>query len=163
MWFAMEPVPLAFAQSSPFHLEVVARVEARPERVFDILATGEGQEEWFHTFVECRWTGDARGVGAEREVVLKRFTAKERFLAWDRGKRLALHIYACTRPVTSAFLEDLTLAPEDGGKATRLTWQVHYKPTLLGRMLHRRVRRIFDRMFHATADGLARYAKAHPE
>ena len=89
MWFDTDPVPLEFTLSSPFHIETVTRIEASPERVFDILATGERQAEWFQDFVENRWTTANRGVGAEREVELKLLSVKERFLAWDRGRRLA--------------------------------------------------------------------------
>jgi uncharacterized protein YndB with AHSA1/START domain len=164
MWFDVEAVPLEFIVSSPFHIETVALIDAAPERVFDILATGEGQGEWFKDFVENRWTTTTRGVGAEREVELALFTVKERFLAWEPGKRLAFTIYGTTLPVTSATVEDMALeAVGDGkGRATRLTWRVHYRPTLPARLLHPVVRMIFRRLFKASAEGLARYAKAHP-
>jgi uncharacterized protein YndB with AHSA1/START domain len=162
MWFDMDPVPLEFTLSSPYQIETVTRIEATPERVFDILSTGERQVEWFQDFVENRWTTPTRGVGAEREVELKLLTVKERFLAWDRGSRLAFHIYATTLPFTAAAIEDMTLAPEDGGKSTRFTWRVHYRPTLLARLVHPLVRMIFSRLFRLSAEGLARYAKAHP-
>ena len=164
MWFDLEAVPLEFTESSPFHIETVAIIDATPERVFDILATGERQSEWFQDFVENRWTTAARGVGAEREVELKLFTVKERFLAWDRGKRLAFHIYGSTLPVTRATIEDMVLEAVDvrGARATRLTWRVHYRPTLPARLLHPLMRLIFGRMFKAGAEGLARYVKAHP-
>jgi uncharacterized protein YndB with AHSA1/START domain len=162
MWFDMDPVPLEFTLTSPFHIETVQRIEASPERVFDIMATGERQVEWFQDFVENRWTTETRGVGAERVVELKLLSVKERFLAWDRGRRLAFHFYATTLPVTTATIEDLTFAPEDGGKATRFTWRVHYRPTTLARLVHPLVRMVFGRLFRLSAEGLARYAKAHP-
>jgi len=164
MWFDLEPVPLEFTASAPFTIETVTLIDATPERVFDILSTGERQKEWFQDFVENRWTTEARGVGAEREVELELLTVKERFLAWDRGKRLAFHIYGSTLPVTRATIEDMTLEALDvrGARTTRLTWRVHYRPTLPARLLHPLVRLIFGRMFNASGEGLARYAKAHP-
>ena len=161
MWFEVEAVPLEFTLSSPFHIETVALIDATPERVFDILSTGEGQKEWFQDFVENRWTNAIRGVGAEREVELKLFTVKERFLAWDRGRRLAFHIHGSTLPITTATIEDMALEAV-GERSTRLTWRVHYRPTLPARLLHPIVKLIFRQLFKASAEGLARYAKAHP-
>ena len=164
MWFDLEAVPLQFTESSPFHIETVTLIDATPERVFDILSTGERQADWFQDFVENRWTTETRGVGAEREVELKLLSVKERFLAWDRGRRLAFHFYATTLPVTRATIEDMVLEAVDvrGARATRFTWRVHYRPTLPARLLHPLVRLIFGRMFKVSAAGLARYAKAHP-
>ncbi len=135
MWFDVEAVPLSFTQSSPFHIENVVILDAPPARVFQVLATGEGQEVWFKDFVANRWSSEARGVGAEREVALKLLKVKERFLAWDQDKRLAFHIYAITLPFADAMLEDWTIEPV-GEDKTRFTWRVHYKPSLLMRLVH---------------------------
>lgn len=162
MWFDVEGVPLTFTERSPFHIETVTRVEAKPERVFEIFATGEAQEEWFQDWVGVEWTTKPpHGVGSERVAKMKMLSVKERFLAWDPGKRLSFCIYGITLPLVSAMVEDLALAP-DGDGATTFTWRVHYRPTLLMRMVHPIGRAIFGKMFRASADGLARYAKAHP-
>lgn len=162
MWFDVEAVPLSFTEDSPFHIENVVLVDAPPARVFEIFATGENQTEWFQDFKGVRWTTLERSsVGAEREVELKLLTVKERFLAYEPGKRLSFHIYGITLPIVNAMLEDMTF--EDvGGRATRLTWRVHYRPKLVMRMVHPIARMIFGEMFKASAEGLARYAKAHP-
>ena len=47
-------------------------------------------------------------------------------------------------------------------RTSRLTWRVHYRPTLLMRAVHPIGRAVFGSMFKASAQGLARYAKAHP-
>jgi uncharacterized protein YndB with AHSA1/START domain len=161
MWFDVAPVPLSYTDNSPFHIENVVLLDAKPERVFHILATGEGQEGWFQDFVACRWSSGARAVGAEREVELKLLTVKERFLAWDQDKRLAFHIYAITLPFVKAMLEDWTLEAV-GDRATRFTWRVHYTPSLMMRIVHPIARMMFGEMFKASAEGLARYVKAHP-
>jgi uncharacterized protein YndB with AHSA1/START domain len=160
-WFDLEPVPLSFTESSPFHIETVQLIDAPPERVFAIVSTGEGQKEWFQDFVENRWTNHTHGVGGEREVELKLFTVKERFLAWEPGRRIAFHIYGSTLPVTSATIEDMQLEPV-GDRATRLTWRVHYRPNFAARLIHPIIRMVFRELFRSSAEGLARYAKAHP-
>jgi uncharacterized protein YndB with AHSA1/START domain len=162
MWFDVEPVPLSFTESSPFHLENVVVIEAPRARVFEILATGEGQREWFKDFVGCRWYGSGRGVGAEREIALKLLQVKERFLAWDQDERLAFHIYAVTVPLVTAMVEDWSLE-SIGPDKTRFTWRVHYRPSLLMQLAHPIVRGVFARMFKASAEGLVRWAAAHPK
>jgi uncharacterized protein YndB with AHSA1/START domain len=161
MWFDVEAVPLSFTESSPFQFENTVLLDAPPARIFDIWATGEAQETWFQDFVANRWTTATRGVGAEREVKLKMLTVKERFLAWEPGKRITFHIYGITLPLVSAMVEDLQFEPV-GDHATRMTWRAHYRPTLLMRMVHPIARMIFGELFKNSAEGLARYVKAHP-
>jgi uncharacterized protein YndB with AHSA1/START domain len=162
MWFDVEAVPLSFTESSPYHIETVTRIEAPPARVFEIWATAEAQVDWFQDWIGHTWTTkEPYGVGSERVANLKLLSVKERFLAWDPGKRMSFHIYAITLPLVKAMLEDMTFAP-DGEGATRFTWRVHYRPSLLMRMVHPIGRAIFGKMFRSSADGLARYAKEHP-
>jgi uncharacterized protein YndB with AHSA1/START domain len=162
MWFDVEAVPLSFTESSPHHIEASALIDAPPARVFEIMATGEGQKEWFQDFVACRWTSaPPHGVGAEREIELKALTVKERFLAWEPGKRLAFCVYGITVPLVSAMIEDMTFEDVGGGRATRFVWRVHYRPSLLMKVIHPIGRAIFGEMFRNSAEGLARYAKAH--
>jgi uncharacterized protein YndB with AHSA1/START domain len=160
MWFDLEAVQLNFTDSSPYQIENVFLLEAPPERVFQIWATGEGLAEWFHDFKAARWTSSERGVGAERNVELKMLSVKERFLVWDPGKRLAFHIHAITLPLVTAMLEDLTFEPA-GHRGTRFTWRIHYRTSLPMRLIHPLGRRIFGGMFKTSGEGLARYVKAH--
>jgi len=161
MWFDVEAVPLSFTESSPYRFENVVLIDAPPARVFDIWATGEGQKEWFQDFVANRWTSAAHGVNAEREVELKLLTVRERFLVWEPGKRLAFTMYGITLPLVKAMVEDIILEPA-GEHATRMIWRAHYAPSLLMRMIHPIGRMIFGELFKNSAEGLARYAKAHP-
>jgi uncharacterized protein YndB with AHSA1/START domain len=162
MWFDVEAVPLSFTRSSPYHIENTTSIEASAARVFEIIATGERQKDWFVDFVACRWTSpEPRGVGAEREVQLKLLTVKERFLAWDEGKRLSFHIHGITLPFVKAMLEDMVIE-STGERTCRVTWTVHYRPSLLMKLGHPIGRAIFGRMFRGSIQGLARYAAAHP-
>jgi uncharacterized protein YndB with AHSA1/START domain len=161
MWFDVDAVPLSFTQSSPFRFENTVLIDATPARVFQILATAEAQPEWFQDFIACRWSTTKRGVGAEREMQLERVSVKERFLAWDQDRRLAFHVFAVSFPFVKAMIEDMVLEPV-GDRATRLLWRVHYTPTLPMRVVHPLARRMFGAMFKTSAEGLARYAKAHP-
>jgi len=163
MWFDVEAVPLSFTESSPYRIENTTSIDAPAARVFQILATGERQEEWFQDFVACRWTTpEPRGVGAEREVALKLLTVKERFVAWEPGKRLTFHIHAITLPFVKAMLEDMVIEPT-GDRTCRFTWTVHYRPSLLMRLVHPVGRAVFGKMFRGSIQGLAKYAGAHAD
>lgn len=162
MWFDVEAVPLSFTESSPYRVANAVGIDAPAARVFAILATGEGQTEWFSDLVACRWKSpEPHGVGSEREIELKMVTVKERFLAWDPGKRLAFHIHGITLPLVTAMLEDMVIEATSD-RTSRLVWTVHYRPSLLMRLVHPVGRAVFGKMFRAAAEGLARYAKAHP-
>lgn len=158
-WFAVAPVELDFTERSRYSLDQSAVVAAPPERVFALMADGGRMGEWFHDFVACRWTSAApHGVGSTREIELAALTVKERFLAWDPGRRLAFRIDAITLPLVSKMIEDMRLEPVDGGRSTRVSWRVHYEPTLLMRLVHPIGRRVFARMFAKSLAGLARLA-----
>jgi uncharacterized protein YndB with AHSA1/START domain len=163
MWFACEPVALGFTERSPFHIENVRVIDASPAHLFEILANGDIMRDWFPDVVSARWYGTPGGLGSEREVILKTLKVKERFIAWDEGKRLTFHAYAITLPIVTALVEDFTLEPiTEGGKVrTRFTWRAHYAPTLAARLVHPVIRFVFGKMFANAADGLARYARAH--
>ena len=161
MWFDVEAVPISFTEYAPYRFENVVLLDAPPARIFEIWATGEAQKDWFQDFVENRWSSDARGVGAEREVELKLLTVKERFLVWEPGKRLAFTMFGITLPLVKAMVEDLTFEPV-GDRATRMTWRAHYEPSLLMKIIHPIGRMIFSELFKSSAEGLARYVKAHP-
>jgi len=161
MWFDLEPVPISFTEISPFRFENFAVLDAPPKRVFEILAKGEGMTEWLQDFVSFTWFGAPGGLASEREVRLKMLRVKERFIAWDEGKRLTFHVYAITLPLVSAFIEDFTLEPMGEGQ-TRFAWRAHYRPTLAARLVHPLVRGVFGALFESSIRRLTRYVKEHP-
>ncbi|MFO0760079.1 MAG: SRPBCC family protein [Byssovorax sp.] len=163
MWFDLEATDLDFIESSPYVLENEGVIDASPARVFEIFAYGEAQIQWFKDFVECRWTTEAPyGVGSTREIELKMLTVKERFLVWDPGERLTFTIYATTMPLMTAMMEDIRFDEMDGGRQTRFRWRVHYRPSLVMKLVHPLGRKIFGGMFTTTMNNLAKYAASHP-
>lgn len=162
MWFNMKPSDPSFVDSSPHRIAVVETIDAPPERVFDIFATGAGQAEWMRDFKACRWTsGEPHGVGTTREIELKVITVKERFLIWERGRRLAFSVEASTVPLVSQMMEDMRFEPEYGGTSTRLVWHIHYVPTRVATPIHPIARAIFGHMFASSAKNLAEWVKKH--
>ena len=155
------PSDLSFIDKAPFTFDNEITVMASPERVFQIFASGEGQEEWFQDFVAVTWHNpQPHGVGTTRDVKLKLLSVNERFLVWEPGQRLSFSIDSITLPILRQMMEDLQFSPVDGGCLLR--WRVYYTPTPLMRMVHPLARMIFGNMFKASLVGLKAYAEAHP-
>ena len=158
MWFAVEEAGLDFCEKSPFRIETEAVLDVDPDRAFALITNGAEQGRWFADFVACRWTsGEPYGVGSTREIELKLLTVKEKFIAWEPGKRLAFSIYGATLPMVKRMVEDLQLS-SIGPNKTRLQWTAHYEPRTFIRPLHPIARGVFGKMFTKSAAGLTRYA-----
>lgn len=163
MWFPTVRSDLSYVDISPHRIANVIEIGASPERVFDLFATAERQTEWFQDFVACRWTSKApHDVESVREIELKMLTVLERFLVWERGKRLTFSIDAITVPMVGQMLEDLRFEPSPSGRGTRLVWHVHYTPAALMTPVHGVARAVFERMFRKSAEGVKRFAEANP-
>jgi uncharacterized protein YndB with AHSA1/START domain len=163
MWFRTTPSDLSYVDSAPQRIANVVTIGATPERVFDLFATGERQDEWFQDFVACRWTsGEPHAVGTTREIELKTLTVKERFLAWERGRRLTFSVDAITLPIVKQMVEDLRFEPIDGGQKTRLVWHVFYTPAPVMIAVHGAARAVFAQMFRRSTDGIRRFAESNP-
>lgn len=157
MWFALQPVDLGFTRTSPFQLVNEAVVYAPPERVFDLFA-GERIDEWLAELRSVEWTSAApHGVGSTRTLVMRDLAAKERFLAWDRGARIAFAIEALTLPFARRMLEDMQLE-RLGPRHTHVRYTVHYEPTVATRLLHPVVRRALKPAFGRALRALASIA-----
>jgi uncharacterized protein YndB with AHSA1/START domain len=161
MQFALEVQDLSFTRTAPFKFENEAILDAPPERVFEVIATGESQSTWFQDFVGIRWTTPPPyGVGSERDVELKLLTVSEHFLAWEPGKRLAFTIRSMTLPIVDAMVEDMVLEPV-GADRTRLLWRAHYRPRGFMRPFHPVLRLVFGQLFTESTRGLVAYVAAH--
>lgn len=146
MWFATQPTDLSWIERAPHRIEHEILVFAPPERVFDVLA-GEGFHEWLEQLRACRWTSpEPHGVGSTREVELDVLAVKERFLAWERGVRLAFAIDAITVPLVRRMVEEMRLLRR-GDDRTLLRYVVHYEPSLAMRAIHPAGRVVFGKMF----------------
>lgn len=146
MWFKLQPVALPFIAQAPFHFDNETVVEANAEDIFAILAA-TNWADWFEDFIAVKWlTLEPHGEGAAREVKLTTLSARERFLAWEPGRRYCFAIDEISVPLVSAMIEDIQLEPQ-GRQQTRIHWQVYYRPNPLMRVIHPLARRIFGAMF----------------
>ncbi|MCC7534757.1 MAG: SRPBCC family protein [Deltaproteobacteria bacterium] len=159
MWFRLHPVGLEYAGRSRSRIVNERVIRASPERVFDLLVDDTAFSRWLEDFVAVRWTSDPpHGNGSTRDVELRMLTAREQFLAWDRGARLTFHMTALTLPLARRLMEDIRLEPTGDG-ATRVIWTVHYDPRTWVRPIHPLVRFVFGRLFRKSLGNLGRLAE----
>ena len=162
MWFNMKSSDASFIDAAPHRIANVVTIDAPPQRVFDIFATADHQDEWMPDFKACRWTsGEPHDVGATREIELKVLTVKERFLIWEPAKRLMFSVDAITLPIINQMAEDMRFEPISGGAATRLIWHIYYTPARLATPIHPAARAVFGHMFGSAAKNLAQWVKTN--
>jgi uncharacterized protein YndB with AHSA1/START domain len=162
MWFNTKPSDVTYTDTAPQRIANVVTINAPPQRVFDIFATADHQDEWMQDFKMCRWTsGEPHDVGATREIELKVLTVKERFLIWEPGKRLMFSVDALTLPIVNQMLEDIRFEPISAGAATRLVWHIYYTPARIATPIHPVARAVFGHMFSASAKKLAQWVKTN--
>ncbi len=161
--FALRPTRLADADALAFHVRHELAVQTPAERVFALLATGEGQREWARDFRRTTWfDGGEHATGSVRDIHLRWIVTRERFLAWEPGRRFAFSADAMSVPLARALVEDIRIEPA-GTQACTLDWRVHYTPrSALAPVARRLHERVFTPLFGDFARGLATYAERHP-
>jgi Polyketide cyclase / dehydrase and lipid transport len=160
-WVRLAATNLAFADLSPQRFEVETLIYTTPERVFEILTTPEGMDEWLMGFKGARWLSPApHGVGSVREVYLGPVGFRERFLAWEPGKRLCFVLDEVTVPLVRRLYEDIHLESA-GMNTTHLRWLVYYEPSWLFRLMHPAARLLLRRGYAGGLEALSRYVLRH--
>jgi hypothetical protein len=136
----LSPVELAWIDAAPATIRLSTRFAAPPERVFAAFADAASWTRWFPMMHEARWlpgeggSGGPGGLGAQREVAVRglgRF--RERFIAWEPGRRFAFTVVGTTSPLIRRLGEDYRLAPD--GSGTRFDWTMGADPSLPARVL----------------------------
>lgn len=146
MWFRIQHVTLAFLEQAPYHFYNETLADANAEDIFAILVDTHWAE-WFEDFLAVQWLTPApHGEASAREVTLKTLGARERFIAWEAGRRFCFAIDELTLPLVIAMVEDIQLEPV-GPAQTMIKWKVYYRPNPLMRLIHPLARRIFGNMF----------------
>jgi hypothetical protein len=116
--------------------------QAGPERVWALVADAGRYAEWGpwdESGYERPGDGSEHGVGAVRRIRYRRTTTIEQVLEFEEGRRLT---YAVVKgiPVRN-YRAEIVLTPTTEG--TRIVWSATWDGTLLGRIVHRRLRTFF--------------------
>ncbi|TCJ97137.1 SRPBCC family protein [Nocardia alba] len=159
--YALQPSYLEDIPAMRHHLRTERRVNASAARAFDILATGEGQREWAHGYRSTTWYGTMPyGSATVRDIHLRWITVRERFLAWEPGRRFSFSADAMSIPLARRMIEDIIFVPLDENRCV-LRWQVHLDTAAMLRPVQERiVSKTFAPMFDRFAAGLASYAES---
>lgn len=158
MWFPY--IPRDVDWQAPTVLRNEAELDASPEEVFSIFADIDQWPKWFSDIRKGTWSTPAPyGPGSEREVVLKTLSVRERFLAWEPGKRYAFTMTAGTLPLARSIVEDYQLTPLPGGRA-RLVWEVRFDLRWYLAPVGPVIRAVFGKMFRDATAGLQAYVAA---
>jgi uncharacterized protein YndB with AHSA1/START domain len=155
--FSLDPQPLAFAESAPIRVTDSATVRATPDRVFEAFADTPSWTKWFPLMHRARWvSSETSGVGSEREVALRLLGAyRERFVAWEPGRRFAFTMTASSSPMARAIVEDFKFT-EQGG-STRIDWVLAADPRTLGKIARPALEAIMPRVFRKSGQQLEKY------
>jgi uncharacterized protein YndB with AHSA1/START domain len=159
VWFECAHSQLDFFDVAPFRVVTEVILSSPPHVVFDTFADDAAWPRWFTEVRVQRWLGaETHGVGARREVTFSSFgvavPVRERFLAWQPGKRFAFSMDAIGLPVLHAAGEDYRLEAL-GRDRTRLRWLFCYDPALPGQMVDPALRLFLRRVLARAAGRLS--------
>ena len=115
---------------------------AAPEVVWGLVADANRYAvwgPWDASGYEQPGDGSEHGVGAVRRIRYRRTTSIERVVEVEEGRRIAYTLVKGI-PVRN-YRGEVVLTPTAGG--TGIHWSASWDPTLLGRIVHRRLRTFF--------------------
>jgi uncharacterized protein YndB with AHSA1/START domain len=127
----------------PLHVEATGTTTASPTTVWALLEDAAAYHQWGpwrDSGYQRAGDDGAHGPGAIRWFRYGRTTTVERVLAVDPGRRLAYEVVSGL-PVRH-YQAVVELTPSGAGTAVR--WSATFDPTLGGRLVRRKLQRVYD-------------------
>jgi hypothetical protein len=125
------------------HVEASGVARTEPEAVWSLVADASSYSSW------GPWSdsgyddaGLPQEVGTKRWMRYGRTLTRERITELEAPRRLGYTVIGGL-PVRG-YRSTVTLTPTEGG--TRIHWQADWEPTLLGRLVHRKLRGFYPAM-----------------
>jgi len=129
-------------------IDVTARSEASPERVWSLLADARTWPRWAP--FDDAMVEEGEGAGELRRFRTGRRTTRERVTAFDPPYRLQYELVSGI-PIRD-YRAEITLTPD--GEGTTIRWHSQFRAKIPG--TGRLARRQLERFIEETAEGLAR-------
>ncbi len=123
-------------------VEAEGTTTADPDAVWALVVDANRYAEWGpwdESGYERPGDSSGHGVGAVRRIRYRRTTTIERVLEVEEGRRIAYTVVE-GMPVRN-YRGEVVLTPTAGG--TRVRWSATWDGTLVGRIVHRRLRTFF--------------------
>jgi uncharacterized protein YndB with AHSA1/START domain len=126
-------------------VEAQGTTRATPESVWNLVADADQYPQWGpwdDGGYESRGSEDEHGVGSIQWFSTGRTKSVERIVEIEENRRI---VYVVERgiPVRN-YRAEITLAPNDEG--THIRWTATWDKTLLGRLVHRKLRTFYPNM-----------------
>ena len=144
------------------HVEVVRRIPATPEAIWQVLANHEGWVEWTDvTWVKLVRPGapQPNGLGAVRAAGSFGLSAHEEIVAFEPAKRFGYRVVRGGFP-TKNYSAEIELEPD--GTGTRAVWRGRLESRIpgLGWLVRKQVRLFFTRSLRGLERHLSSVAGA---
>jgi hypothetical protein len=128
-WFKAQPVDAGFFATAPVRLSDTFEIARPASAVWDELLA-ENPLSWCRVIDRIEWTS-ARpfGVGTTRTATSLRgaMVIKERYFAWEEGRRQSFHAVEVSAPMFRRFAEDYLVEPR-GESSCAFSWTVAFEP-----------------------------------
>ena len=125
----LTPGDMAFLDTAHWQIDVVANLEAAPNKVWAALADNQGWAKWFKNCVSCTSTSTpADGVGSTRSINVNGLRVDERFIAWEPEQTWAFTAEKINRGFATCLVECVRLSPTERG-GTRIDYRMAADPS----------------------------------
>jgi len=128
-------VGLEFFDLAPHRFVAEEIVTATPAQIFDVFEDPESWTVWALPIQKVEWTSPKPyGVGTTRTVsMIGGLAVVERFIAWERGTRMAFCVESSTSGTLESFAEDYHVTELGDGRC-RVRWIVGLAPKGAGKI-----------------------------
>lgn len=154
MAFSLTEQDADWAGAAPVHHSGEAVVNADPATVFATLADHASWPQWFRGLTRAVPDGDGSGVGATRTVWVGPARVRERFVAWEPGRRFAFCGIEANTPGLKSLVEVIDLRPADEGR-TAVRYTVGVEAAAVPAVLNPGLRAFAHRVVTSGLKGLA--------
>lgn len=127
-------VGLDYFESAPSLSGAEEIIRATPDEVFDALAGTDVWPVWIKPIARVEWTSSCPySIGSTRAVYLARGEViDEKFIAWDRGRRMAFCYTQTSENSMESAGEDFQITDLGDGRS-KLKWTLAKTPRTPGR------------------------------